>query len=191
MVSDAWPSLFAAVCPADYFYTLFCLWRYFFVPPVDFAFFQLFNMQCETNCEMQLLSVEKANAPQSSKSIYQRSCRNKSSFWMPGKLRDCNPSTAWSVLEVLETHRDPGDSAGSTVAALPRLLPTLVEGIPVSENRPGQQSPQRCSSSKAFPSLPSTTWSSWDSSLYSWWQKLVTKLAPLLSSDSNGCGREP
>lgn len=98
-------------------------------------------MQCETNCEMQLLFVEKANALQSSKSIYQRSFLNKSSLWMPGKLGDRNQSPAWSVLEVLETHRDPGDSAGSTFAALPLLLPTLVEGIPVSENRLGRAKP--------------------------------------------------
>lgn len=60
----------AAVCPMDYLDVQFCHWRDFFIPPLDLVFFHLLNMQWETNCEMQLLFVEKANVPRSPKSTY-------------------------------------------------------------------------------------------------------------------------
>ena len=46
-----------------------------------------------------------------------------------------------AMLEVLETHHDPGDSAGTTVTALPLLLQAAVEGISLSENRLGLVKP--------------------------------------------------
>lgn len=43
-------------------------------------------------------------------------------FGCQESLGDCSQSLAWSMLEVLETHHAPGDSAGSTVTALSLLL---------------------------------------------------------------------
>ena len=62
-------------------------------------------------------------------------------FGCQESLGDCSQSLAWSMLEVLETHHDPGDSAGSTVTALPLLLQAAVEGISLSENRLGLVKP--------------------------------------------------
>lgn len=45
------------------------------------------------------------------------------------------------MLEVLEMHHDPGDSAVSTVTAPPFLLQVAVEGIPLPENRLGLAKP--------------------------------------------------
>lgn len=69
---------------AQYFYVQLCPWK----PPEDFASFQLLGIHRQTDCDMQLTIVGKANALQTSTSIYQRSCRkNKPSLWMSG-----NPS---------------------------------------------------------------------------------------------------